>query len=162
MNWRPVSMLLGFVFFALLASACADPIDPAEVSASVISFGRYEIQSGAPVLIEATSQIGCEPGVVFGVDYRVDVGEGRRGVIPVEFRWRHPELSVPSKKLWGTETAARLPNPQLPAREPSISGRALWELAEPEERISGQYEFIIRVTTDGRTILRQAFEIEGC
>jgi len=147
---------------ALVAAACTEPIDPAEVTATTISFGRYDVQSGTPAIVSATNQISCEPGVVFGVDYRVDVGEGRRGVIPVEFRWRHPELSVPSKKLWGTETAARLPNPPLPPGESSISGRALWELADPEERISGQYEFIIRVTTDGRIILRQAFEIEGC
>ena len=104
-----VAILLG-----LMTGACAEKVDPALVTAESIAFGRYDVGSGATVLVEATAEIPCEPGAVFGVDYRVNVGEGRRGVIPVEFHWQHPELSVPSKKLWGTEPAARLPNPELP------------------------------------------------
>ena len=146
----------------LFVSGCQAEVDPAAIRGVSISAGRYEILKGIPTLVEVTTVISCDPGTIFGVNYRLDVPPGQGGVVPVEFRWRHPELSVPSKKLWGTESAARMPNPSLPKGEASLAGRVLWTLEHSDERVSGRFEFFIRTLPDGREILTESFEVEGC
>ena len=153
------ALLLGS--FAL-SVGCRSEIDPADVKATVVQYGRYEPRGGLPYRVEETHLIECAEGVSFGVDYRIDVVGGGFGVIPVEFWWTHPEMAVPSSKLWGTETAARRPNPKIGWRESSLEGRALWSLEHPDERISGAYEFQIRQQVDGRAILSSIFQVEGC
>ena len=145
-----------------LMLGCPSEIDPATVTATVVQYGLYEIREGLPTLVEETDRIACAEGVTFGVDYRIDVTDGGYGRIPVEFRWTHPELAVPSNKLWGTETPARRSNPEIGWRESSLEGRALWDLEHPDERISGRYKFQIRRQVDGRAILSSNFFVEGC
>lgn len=132
------------------------------VSATVVRYGEYEMQSGLPTLVLETSRPTCEQGRIFGVDYRIDVADGQYGVVPVEFRWRHPELAVPSRKIWGRESVARPPGPVLERGAKSLEGRALWSLEHPDELVSGRYEFQIRRLSDGAVLLSQAFEVEGC
>ena len=69
---------------------------------------------------------------------------------------------MPSARLWGTETAARLANPELAWGESRLEGRALWRLEHPDERKDGRYEFVIRARESGDVLLSQAFEVEGC
>lgn len=148
---------------ALAFSACGGEIAPEDISASVRSAGRFTLESGRPALTEETTRIPCEPGTLFGVDYRIEVAGVRfGGVLPLEFRWIHPELAVPSEKLWGTETRARLPNPELAWGETSLVARALWRLEHPDELKSGRYEFVIRVVGTREVLLSQVFAVEGC
>ncbi len=148
---------------ALAFSACDGEIAPEDISASVRSAGRFTLESGQWFLSEETTRIACAPGTLFGVEYQVET-EGIRfgGVLPLEFRWIHPELAVPSKKLWGTETSARPPNPELAWGETSLVARALWRLEHPEELKNGRYEFVIRVVGTREVLLSQAFAVEGC
>ena len=90
-----------------LALACTAEVEPDAISGRVVSFGRFEIQNGLPMLRESVDRVACDPGTTFGVDYRIEISGGGFGVLPIEFRWIHPELSIPSRKLWGTETPAR-------------------------------------------------------
>jgi len=145
-----------------LMLGCPSEIDPTTVTATVVQYGLYEIRDGLPTRIEETDRIACADGVMFGADYRIDVTGGGYGRIPVEFRWVHPELAVPSSKLWGAETPARQSNPEIGWRESSLEGRALWNLEHPDEKISGRYEFQIQRQTDGRAILSSIFFVEGC
>ena len=161
-QWARPSIGMALGGFLFLVLGCVAEVDPASIQGVAISAGRYEIQNGLPTLVEATSEIGCEPGTIFGVDYRLDVAPGQGGVVPVEFRWSHPELNVPSKKLWGTESPARMPNPSLPKGQTSIFGQALWTLEHLDERVSGKFEFIIRTLPDRRQILTKSFDVKGC
>ena len=161
---RSTRVVAGWVAAAgLILAGCGGEVDPERIVASVRSAGRYRLESGRTVLAEKTSRIACAPDAIFGVDYRVEA-EGVRygGVLPLEFRWIHPELAVPSEKLWGTETRARPPRPELGWGESTLSGRALWRLEHPEERKSGRYEFVIRVVETREILLSHAFEVEGC
>lgn len=157
-----LSRRLAILSVATLAFACTAEIEPDAISAKVVSFGRFEIQNGLPVLRERVDRIECELGTIFGVDYRVEVSGGEFGVLPIEFRWVHPELSIPSRKLWGTETPARASRPEIGWREEAFEGRALWSLEHQDERVSGRYEFQIRTIPSGRIVLAQAFFLEGC
>ena len=145
-----------------LMIGCHSEVDPTTVTATVVQYGLYEIRDGLPAHVEETDRILCAEGVMFGVDYRIDVNGGGFGKIPVEFRWAHPELSVPSSKLWGGETPARRSTPEIGWRESSLEGRALWSFEHPDEKISGRYEFQIRRQADGRAILSSIFFVEGC
>lgn len=147
----------------LVFSACAGEIDPESITASVRVAGRFELEAGGSALAEETTRIGCALGTLFGVDYVIET-QGARfgGVLPIEFRWIHPELAVPSEKLWGTETRARPPQPELAWGESKLPGRALWHLEHPEELKQGRYEFVIRVVETGEVLLSQAFDVEGC
>lgn len=157
---------LGKAFVAatlLVCAACGGEIAPESITASVRAAGRFVLESGRPVLAEDTTRIACVPGTLFGVDYRIEV-EGARfgGVLPLEFRWIHPELAVPSERLWGTETRARRSNPKLAWGESSLESRALWRLEHPEELKAGRYEFVVRFVGTQEVLLSQPFEVEGC
>jgi hypothetical protein len=141
---------------------CQFDVDPASLSARVVAYGEYEIRDGLPTLIEQTSTIACAPGRIFGLDYRIEVANGDFGIVPVAFRWLHPELTVPERRLWGTEAAVGPSNPTLDWGDSVIEGRALWALEHPDELVSGRYEFQIRISDGGATILTQPFDIEGC
>lgn len=148
---------------ALVFAGCGGEIAPESIVASVERAGRFTLESGRPALVEETTRIVCAPGTLFGVDYRIEADGARfGGVLPIEFRWVHPELAVPSERLWGTEARAQRPNPELAWGESVLSGRALWRLEHPEELKSGRYEFVIRVVETGEVLLSQAFEVEGC
>jgi len=144
------------------ALGCQSEVDPDSISASVVAYGEFEIRSGLPMLAAAVSTIQCEEGRIFGVDYRIDVANGEYGVVPVEFRWIHPELEVPERRLWGRESLARRPSPRLGWRKTSLEGRVLWSLEHPDELVSGRYEFQIRRRGDGGVLLSRAFDVEGC
>lgn len=145
-----------------VALGCQSEVEPGSVSASLVAYGEFEITDGLPILISTISTIPCETGQLFGVDYRIDVANGEYGIVPVEFRWIHPELGVPALRLWGRESSARRPNPRLAWRERSLEGRVLWSLEHPDEMVSGQYEFQIRLRNEGMVLLSQKFQIEGC
>ena len=149
---------------ALMAGAvgCTGEIDPERVEARALAAGRFEVAEGGPRLVEAGTRIACAPGVVFGVDYRVEVESGGGGTLPISFWWIHPEFAIPSKKLWGRETAARAANPKLARGERVMDGRALWTLEDPDERVDGEYRFEIRRATEGAPILAVPFTVEGC
>jgi hypothetical protein len=153
-------LLLSLLVF--LQIGCQSEVEPGSVSATVVAYGAFEIQSGLPTLTSTTSKIQCEAGRIFGVDYRIDVANGEYGIVPVEFRWIHPELAVPSQRLWGRESSARRPNPKLAWRESSLSGRALWTLEHPDELVSGEYEFQIRSVPKGKVLLTRTFDVIGC
>ncbi len=152
----------GALLAVLFGAGCQSEVDPEAVSVATLRHGEYELRSGLPTLVAATSRPTCEQGRIFGVDYRIDVAAGEHGVIPVEFRWLHPDLAVPSRKIWGRESAARPPGPVLERRQTSLEGRALWSLEHPDELVSGRYEFQIRRLNDGAVLLSQVFELEGC
>lgn len=158
---RPVLWATAVLALGCLVS-CGAEIDPDRVEAIAVAAGRFEVAERGPVLVEEGERIRCAPGVVFGVDYRVSVEGGGAGILPVSFWWVHPEFAIPSEKLWGTETPARPSNPRLARGEPALSGRALWSLDDPEERVDGGYRFEIRRVDDDRPILVVPFEIEGC
>lgn len=155
-----VAVAVGLV--ALGLAGCGGEVDPDAVTARVIASGEYELRGGLPVLVSPASTIPCEEGRTFGVDYRLEVADGQYGPIPIEFRWVHPELAVPSRRLWGRETEARKPNPVLEWRDSFLDGRVLWTFEHPDELVSGRYEFQIRRRVDGRSILSHAFEVVGC
>jgi len=152
-----------FVAVVALSVACGQEVATESVSAEVVAFGRFEIVDGRLVLAEETTRIVCEPGALFGIDYRVDV-EGLHfgGVLPIEFRWRHPEFAIPSKKLWGEESPAGLARPVLEWGESSLSRRAIWRLEHPDERKDGRYEFLVRIVGSERVLASQVFDVEGC
>lgn len=162
MRGRGVEWAL-FSVAVLVFAGCGGQIAPESLAASVELAGRFSLESGRYAFVEETTRIACAPGALFGVDYRIEA-EGARfgGVLPVEFRWIHPELAIPSERLWGTESAARAPNPELDWGESVLSGRALWHLEHPEELKSGRYEFVIRVVETREVLLSQTFEVEGC
>ena len=156
--------LLGALLGAIFGAGCGGgEVAPDTIMASVVGAGHFALEGGRPARVDSETRIACAPGVLFGVDYRVEA-EGVRfgGILPLEFRWRHPEMAVPSAKLWGSETQARLPNPKLAWGETAVEGRALWQLEHPEELQSGRYEFVIRVIGTPQVLLSQAFEVEGC
>jgi len=146
----------------LFGAGCQAKVDPDAVSATTLEYGEFELRGGLPTLVATTVRPTCEPGRIFGVDYRIEVANGDHGVIPVEFRWLHPELAVPSRKIWGRQSVAGSPNPILERRATSLEGRALWSLEHPDELVSGSYEFQIRRLSDGAVLLSQVFELEGC
>lgn len=152
----------GLGLLLVLLCGCPAEVDPEDITASVVAYGRYELRGGIPMRVEETDRVSCDPGVTFGVDYRLDVSGRGGGVLPLEFRWVHPELSVPERRLWGTETPARASRPSLRWGETSWEGRALWQLEHPDERVTGRYAFEIRVVPEGRVILSTAFHVEGC
>lgn len=154
--------MLGALAAVVFGAGCQAEVDPQAVSVTTLRYGEFELRSGLPTLVATTSRPTCEQGRIFGVDYRIDVAHGEHGVVPVEFRWIHPELAVPSRKLWGRETTALPPGPILERRATSLEGRALWSLEHPDELVSGRYEFQVRRLSDGAVLLSQAFELEGC
>lgn len=159
---RPTFVLISLVATFAAALGCQSEVDPSAISASVIGYGTFEIRGGLPTLTATTSTIDCEPGRTFGVDYRIEVGKGERGRVPVEFRWIHPELAVPSRRLWGTESPARPSSPELEWQQTRIDGRVLWTLEHPDELVSGRYEFQIRRLSDGAVLLSRSFDVQGC
>ena len=150
------------LFVAAIALGCQSEVDPNSVSAVVVAYGEFEVRNGLPVLSSTASSIQCEEGRIFGVDYRIDIANGEYGSVPVEFRWIHPELAVPERRLWGRESQARLPNPHLPWRQKSLTGRVLWSLEHPDELVSGRYEFQIRRLDDKSILLSRPFDVVGC
>jgi hypothetical protein len=150
------------IFVVASALGCQSEVDPEAISASVVAYGEFEIRGGLPILIAKDATIPCEQGRLFGVDYRIDVANGEYGVLPIEFRWTHPDLAVPESRLWGTESEARRPNPSLAWRQSSLTGRALWRFDHPDEMVSGRFEFLIRRRDDGSVLLSQSFDIHGC
>ncbi|GEM_PF-2338869 len=152
-----------FVAVVVLSVACGQEVAPESVSAEIAAFGRFEVVDGRPTLTEETTRIVCEPGALFGVDYRLEV-EGLHfgGVLPVEFRWRHPEFAIPSKKLWGKESPAGVARPVLEWGESSLDQRAIWRLEHPDERKDGRYEFLVRIIGTERVLASQTFDVEGC
>lgn len=160
-RWLAVLCLIG-----LSIGGCQPEVDPASVTARVVAYGEYEIRNGLPTLIEQTSTIACAQGRIFGLDYRIEVADGDFGIVPVDFRWIHPELSVPERRLWGTEAAASPSNPTLGWGDSVIEGRALWTLEHPDELVSGRYEFQLRLRDDddddAAVILTHPFDIQGC
>ena len=159
---RALGAALAWVSVLAFATGCESEVDLSAVSAKVVAFGEFEIRGGIPTLTRETTDIRCELGKIFGVDYRIDVSDGEYGRIPVEFRWVHPELAVPSRGLWGPETPALTPGPELEWRATAVEGRALWSLEHVDELVGGRYEFQIRRLDDGQVILSQGFELEGC
>lgn len=156
------TLALVVAFFAMGALACQSEVDPESVSASLVAYGEFEIEKGLPTLLTTTSSIRCELGILFGVDYRIDVANDEYGIVPIEFRWIHPELAVPARQLWGTESAARRPNPLLAWREKSLEGRVLWSFEHPDELVPGRYEFQIRARDGGSVLLSRTFDVDGC
>ena len=145
------------------ALGCNDRIDPATIEASTLARGSFRLEAGRTDFVETTSTVPCDVGTIFGVDYVIEAEGARRGgVLPLEFRWRHPELSVPSAKIWGTETPGGASNPRLEWGVDRLEGRALWRIEEPEERQAGRYEFLVRETESGRVLLSESFDVEGC
>jgi hypothetical protein len=141
---------------------CRFEVDPASIEIEVLRKGRYAVEAGVLESMDDASTISCDPGAIFGVDYRVTVKGGDFGTLPLSFWWVHPQLAVPSRKLWGTETRARSSEPALGWGERTLSGRALWALEHPEERVNGHYRFEIRRSNDGEILVRVPFEVEGC
>lgn len=156
--------LLGVVALAvpLVGVGCTEEVDPDLLVVQLYDAGRFALDDGRPKHVEYTSRIQCEPGALFGLDYRIDVPGWRPGTVPIGFRWRHPEMAVPSQKLWGTETTARPSNPPVTFSDRTIKGRALWSLEHSDERKDGRYEFAIVRSSDGRPVASHVFEIEGC
>ncbi len=155
-------ILAAVTLFALGGAGCRREVDPEAISVEVVAHGRYAVRAGAPELVEQTSTIRCAPGVIFGVDYRVVVADGGFGTLPLSFWWVHPEFSIPSRNLWGTETPARSSDPRIGWGESGLSGRTLWTMEHPEERVDGRYRFEIRRTDDGTTLVGVSFDVEGC
>jgi hypothetical protein len=155
-HWVGLGLLLG------LSVGCLREVAPERLSASVVAFGQYELQSGLLVRTASNAEVKCALGVIFGVEYRVDVEGWAFGALPVEFRWRHPELAVPARKIWGQESPARSPRPVLDWSEDALEGRALWTLEDPLELVDGRYEFVIRRLDDGAVLLSKAFLLGGC
>lgn len=141
---------------------CSSEIDLDGVVAMQVAYGRYARTQNGPALTEQTSVIRCEPGALFGVEYRVVFDEGGSGVLPVSFWWVHPDFAIPSRNLWGTETRARASGPRVERGEDTFSGRAIWALETPEEQISGAYRFEIRTMDDEEVLLAVPFTVEGC
>ncbi len=159
---RSVSIAGALSAWAIALVGCQGEIDPSAVSARVVAFGEFEIERGLPKWVREATTIPCEPGRIFGVDYRLEVSGGQWGEIPVEFRWTHPEFAIPSLRQWGTESAAGQARPALARGESGLDGRALWTLEHPDELISGRYEFRVRLIPDGTTLLSRSFQVEGC
>ena len=160
--WKRAGRALLACLVVANSSGCPSDIDPALISARVVSFGEFQIQSGMPTLVTESATIACKQGVLFGVDYRIEIAEGAFGTLPIEFRWVHPELAIPSQGLWGPVTPAGSPRPTVEWRQSSLEGRALWSLEHVDELISGRYEFQIRRMGEDVTILSQPFDVEGC
>ncbi len=146
----------------VLAGGCRFEVDPSDVEVEILHVGRYALEKGVPELVEETSEVTCEPGVIFGVDYRIIVKGGGFGTLPLSFWWVHPELAIPSRQLWGTETRALAAEPRIDWGERALPGRTLWSLEHPEERVDGRYRFEIRRTDDGTTLAAATFLVEGC
>ena len=160
-GWGFGSLLLALAL--ALALGCTPPeIRPEDVEASIVRFGEYEIRDGRPTHMLETSEIRCELGRMFGVDYRLEFPEGKAGSIPVRLRWVHPRLEIPRLAVRGTESAAGSPNPMAQPGESSVEGRSLWSIAHPEELVPGRYEFQIRLRDGSRVLVSHAFEITGC
>jgi hypothetical protein len=160
MGWTVAALALALIVQG--AAGCRREVDPEAISLEIVTRGRYAVRNGAPEPVEETSTIRCEPGVIFGVDYRVVVSGGGSGTLPLSFWWVHPELSIPSRKLWGTETPARSSELRIGRGERALSGRTLWTIEHPEERVDGRYRFEIRRTDDGTTLVQVPFDVEGC
>ena len=145
-----------------VGSGCPSDIAADRLSATVVDSGRYELQSGRLVRTSSSVEVECALGVIFGVDYRIEVEGWGFGTMPVEFSWRHPELAVPTRKIWGEETPARAPRPFLEWGAEVLEGRALWRLDDPLELVEGRYVFLIRRLDDGSTLLSRSFVLGGC
>jgi len=157
-----VSGVVGLGLLVGLSLGCQREVAPEKLSASVVAFGQYALESGLLVRTTSSYEVKCELGAIFGVEYRVDVEGHAFGELPVEFRWRHPELAVPASKIWGEETPARSSRPVLEWGERALEGRALWTLEDPLELVNGHYEFVIRRLDDGTVLLSQYFLLGGC
>ena len=154
---RITSLLVGIV-----AVSCGVSIDPEDVSSTIEWSGLYRIEGGVAHRVEATDRIACLPGTLFGVEYRLALEDGGLGDLPVELRWTHPELTVPTENLYGTRTPARVPTPSVSWGESETTGLVLWELHDPDGLVAGRYTFEIRSVNDGREIAKHVFTVEGC
>jgi hypothetical protein len=155
---------LGLACLSLAFALGCSPseIRPEDLVATVVQFGEFEIREGRPVHVRETSQISCELGRMFGVDYRIEYPEGSAGPVPVRFRWIHPYLEIPRLAVRGTESAAGSSNPVAPPGATSIEGRSLWSISHPEELVSGRYEFRIQLRDGSKLLASHVFEVVGC
>lgn len=147
---------------AILLLGCQPQVEPSTITAEVVAYGEFEIRGGLPVLAKQATLIECEQGKIFGVDYRIEVADGDYGSLPVSIRWVHPNLAVPSLRLWGPETRVQSEGLEVNRRESGVDGRGLWSLDHVDELVSGRYEFQIRREGDDAPILSQPFDVEGC
>lgn len=156
-----VSVLVCSTISAL--TGCVDgSVDPSKISARVVSAGMYSSRDGFPEFAESRTDIPCEVGRLFGVDYELEVAGGASGVLPVQFRWLHPAIRVAEASRVGTETAGGVSNPVMERGRTRLSGRSLWSIESASERVPGIYRFEIRVIGGDRMLLSQEFEISGC
>ncbi len=137
-------------------------VDPSKVSARVVSAGEYTLREGVPVFTESRTSIPCKVWQLFGVDYELEVAGGGSGLLPVQFKWLHPEMPVEGSSRAGTETEGGVSNPLMERGRSRLSGRSLWSIDGANDRVPGVYRFEIRAIGDNRILLSQDFEIEGC
>lgn len=144
-------------------TGCVDgSIDPSKISARLVSAGMYSSREGLPELAESRTDIPCEVGRLFGVDYELEVAGGASGVLPVQFRWLHPAIPVADSSRRGTESKGGVSNPVMERGRARLLGRSLWSIDSATERVPGIYRFEIKVIGDKRVLLSQDFEIDGC
>jgi hypothetical protein len=120
------------------------------------------MEGAEPRHVRETSEIRCELGRLFGVDYRIGYPEGASGPIPVSLRWVHPMIEIPRLAIRGTESPGGAASPTARRGSSQAEGRSLWSFDHPEELIPGRYEFQIRLRDDSRVLASHAFEVVGC
>ena len=153
---------IGILLCAMLLVGCQTEVLEEEVRVGLVEFGRYEIRDGRTQLASITQRIPCELDTIFGIVFRVEAGERSAGVVPVDIRWRHPKLDVPSRGLSGTESPPGIPQLEIPKPGAAAMGRVLWTLEHPRELVAGRYTFEMRLPTSGQALLLQAFDVEDC
>jgi hypothetical protein len=153
---------LGIVFLSSLLACPPREVLPEEVGASIVRFGEYRIEGGQSEHARETSEIQCELGRLFGVDYRIEYPEGASGPIPVSLRWVHPMIEIPRLAVRGTESPGGTASPTARRGSSQVEGRSLWSFEHPEELVPGRYEFQIRLRDDARVLASHAFEVVDC
>jgi hypothetical protein len=146
----------------LLLGCPSREVLPEEVEASIVRFGEYRMEGAQSKYLQETSEIRCELGRLFGVDYRIEYPEGASGPIPVSLRWVHPMIEIPRLAIRGTESPGGTAIPTARLGSSQAEGRSLWSLEHPEELVPGRYEFQIRLRDDSRVLASHAFEVVGC
>lgn len=152
-----------FALVSIGVLGCVDAsVDPSKISARVVSAGTYSLRAGFPDFVESRTDIPCEVGRLFGVDYEFEVAGDGSGVLPVQFRWLHPAIPIEGSSRTGTETEGGTRNPVMERGRSRLLGRSLWSIGKASERVPGVYRFEIQTIKEKQTILSQEFEVEGC